>query len=308
MQTKKLRNLVLLMILSVFLGCKGQAVAPSPTTTTADETVRSENGMALPYVEKISRAGYPKESLVLVSWNACNFGRSKSAETIAYMAKLLREADVVALQEVSTSEFGAQAVAKLSDELNRTGAKWDYLVSDATHESPGKERFAFLWRTSRIQAKPRKAILTAGLSGVLEREPAKVNFNIGDKAFTLASFHLVPTAKHPEEEARALSENPAEFSESNTILVGDFNLGHKRLDPFFENQLQFRHQIEGKTSLKAKTGQGGAYLAKEYDNIYIKGGLKIHQAAILDFVPAFDDLKQARQVSDHLPVFIIFSP
>ncbi len=109
------------------------------------------------YVTELSKKDLPAGGIVLVSWNACNFGKKKSQEVIAKMAQILRVADIVALQEISTSEFGVQAVAKLCDELNRTGAKWDYVVSDATHESP----YLHTWLHPRLQIAHRGLCSTA---------------------------------------------------------------------------------------------------------------------------------------------------
>ncbi len=67
------------------------------------------------------------------------------------MAELVRDADIVAIQEVVAGYGGAQAVARLVDNLNRKGAKWDYVISDPTN-SPKyvTERYAFIWKTKNI--------------------------------------------------------------------------------------------------------------------------------------------------------------
>lgn len=257
------------------------------------------------YVGKIRPLRCLPNSLILVQFNACNFGRSKSDAELVFMAKMFCTTDLIAIEEISTSNFGAQAVAKLSDELNRTGGKWDYAVSDSTHESNGRERYAFLWRSDRIEAFPHKPILVKQFAGDLEREPAKMTFRIAGKIFEVFSFHLVPTNKNPLNEVEVLGVNPEIFSGQNCFLVGDFNLGNKELNQVFERQLNFQHQIEGKTSLKKKNSKGN-YRKSEYDNIYLRGNFQLCQAGILDFVPLCPSLKEARKISDHLPVFVEF--
>ncbi len=42
------------------------------------------------------------------------------------MAAILKNYDVVAIQEVVAGPGGAAAIARLHDALNRTGSKWDY--------------------------------------------------------------------------------------------------------------------------------------------------------------------------------------
>jgi endonuclease/exonuclease/phosphatase family metal-dependent hydrolase len=81
----------------------------------------------------------------LLSWNIENLGKSKSDKTINYIANALRDYDIIAIQEVVAGYGGAQAVARLADELNRKGAKWDYVISDPTSSSAYKtERYAFI--------------------------------------------------------------------------------------------------------------------------------------------------------------------
>ena len=97
-------------------------------------------------------AKVPSQSVHLVTWNIQTLGRSKSDAEIGAMARILKDADIVAVQEVVGKDpAGAQAVARLADALDRTGSDWDYRVSDPTtgtaHES---ERYAFLWNTSRV--------------------------------------------------------------------------------------------------------------------------------------------------------------
>jgi endonuclease/exonuclease/phosphatase family metal-dependent hydrolase len=188
-----------------------------------------------PYENRINKNDSPKDSLVLVSWNACNFGKSKSPETLAFMAKLLRDADIVAIQEVSTMDVGAFTVARLADELNRTGSKWDYVVSDPT-VGPGTERFAFLFKTSRVWINRDDNKLASSLKDSLDREPAIMIFHSGSKKFSVASFHLQPDnkreGKDPRNEVAAIGSNPGDFMNGAIVMVGDFNLGHTALKTF----------------------------------------------------------------------------
>jgi deoxyribonuclease-1-like protein len=43
----------------------------------------------------------------LLSWNLENFGKSKSQETISYIANTLRDYDIIAIQEVVAGYGGA---------------------------------------------------------------------------------------------------------------------------------------------------------------------------------------------------------
>lgn len=88
----------------------------------------------------------------ILTWNVENLGNSKSDSTIQYIASVLKKYDVVALQEIVAGNGGAQAVSKLADELNRTGNKWEYTVSNPTEcASYKKKRYDFLWKTAKVK-------------------------------------------------------------------------------------------------------------------------------------------------------------
>ena len=61
------------------------------------------------------------------SWNLQNFGKTKSESEINFVADVLNEFDVVALQEVVAGLVGVQTVATLACDLNRQGTRVDYL-------------------------------------------------------------------------------------------------------------------------------------------------------------------------------------
>lgn len=276
-----------------------------------------------------SLPGKQKGELLYGQWNACNFGKSKLEDSkkknpdgtkkiktlmvrgvgevpvITYMAKIAAPLDFLVIQEVSTSDSGAQAVAKLADELNRTGAKWDYYISDKT-TGDGTERFAILWKTSVVSffAKP-KSGLVQGLAEKMDREPLHAQFKVSGKDLHIYSYHLVPTPKNPESEAATIGANKAQFQIGATIMSGDFNLGHKVLDKYFEGMLGLTHNTEGKTSLKSK-GTISDHMAEEYDNIYSGPGIQVTDSGIFDFVTNVGDLKEARKLSDHAIVYIKF--
>jgi hypothetical protein len=57
----------------------------------------------------------------------------------------VRDYDIIAIQEVVAGYGGAQAVAKLADELNRKGSKWNYIISDPTVVVPIKQSVMLLY-------------------------------------------------------------------------------------------------------------------------------------------------------------------
>lgn len=243
----------------------------------------------------------------LVTWNLQNFGKSKTNEQIKYVANLLSDFDIIAIQEVVTGIEGAKKIAQLADELNRKGSKWDYIVSNPTNSTGQKtERYAYLWKTKNIKLK-KTAFLENKFKNYIEREPYIAIFEYERKVFGIVSFHAVPKKSNPEKEIKYLKYFPEEYPNIN-FFVGDFNLAQSHsvfnplkdlgFKPLFQNQ---------KTSLKQEC-KNGECLANPLDHIFYKESkIKIINKGVILFYNDFKNLKEARKLSDHIPVYIEFN-
>lgn len=243
----------------------------------------------------------------LCSWNIQNFGKSKPDSAVAYMAEKLRDFDVVAIVEVVAGNGGAQAVARLADELNRKGSKWDYSVSDPTFSTPARsERYAFLWKTSVVK-KNRPAWLEQHYKTEIEREPYCATFVKEGKSFTVMMLHALPKKQQPEKEIKYLKFMKELYPQENLLFCGDFNCpqSHTVFAPL-KAQGYLPALTGTRTTLKTQC-QNGDCLASEYDNIfYDRSKTEYVNAGALPFYKDFTDVKQARRISDHLPVFLEF--
>lgn len=254
----------------------------------------------------ISSVGFSQTKLL--SWNLENFGKSKSEETINYIANTLRDYDIIAIQEVVAGYGGAQAVAKLADELNRKGAKWDYVISDPTSSSAYKtERYAFIWKTSKIK-KIGRAWLEKKYHLEMEREPYFCTFQYENKQFTVANFHAITKNKQPETEIKYFKFIPAEYPTLNLIFAGDFNCpqSHTVFNPL--KKMGYQSILENqKTSLK-KECKNDKCLASEFDNMYYnESKINSINSGIITFYKNFNSLQEARRISDHIPIWLEFS-
>ncbi len=257
--------------------------------------------------QKIENNTVGQSTVKLMTWNLYNFGKSKTDKEIAFFAKEMKGFDIVAVQEISTGNYGAKAVAKLADELNRTGSKWDYIISEAT-SGEGSERYAFLWKPSKIKLSG-KSWLEQTLESEIDREPFLARFQFGSKKFLLATIHAVPKEKHPQTECKLLSKLSPLYPDDNIMIMGDFNLSQK--DDSFDGLKKSGFEpsiVNQKTSLKMKGSSDGDHLANEYDNIFYEmNSFQKIKAGVLDFSKEFNSLHEARTISDHLPVYLEFS-
>ncbi len=269
----------------------------------------------LPLVFLVS-ASNSYASFTMVTYNAKHLGR-KNLDIMRF-ANMLSGADFAAIQEVNTGEAGAKAVAQVAQELeNATHAKFCFALSEIP--SDASERYAALWREDRLSYVtqsgkeltecPKFAItlrLGAKHADKILREPAVGTFkekSTGAK-FWIGIVHLVPTAKHPENEIEPLFDTmaslPGKFAK---ILMGDFNLAadHKSLMAASTRGFEAALAGEIKTSLKAKI-KG---FSKAYDNIFYRD-CGISDARVANPYEKHPDLTPQQvyqQLSDHAPVF-----
>lgn len=246
----------------------------------------------------------------IISWNIRDCGGSKEDSEILFIAQTLRDADLVAIQEVVAGDpAGAQAIGRLADQLNRMGSKWDYRISDPT-KSPVKgqsERYAFLWKTSALEVIKRPH-LDSLLADQVIREPYIGRFRQRStkKEFIVVNYHSRKFDQYPEEEVNYFYSYPKRFNVP-VIIVGDFNMSED--NSVFGGLYQQGYipvLLRQKTTLKESVSNG-SYLNHAIDNIYLPEGLCLEFGTPIDFVKKCTSLASARMISDHLPVFCRFS-
>lgn len=250
------------------------------------------------------------KKIKLVSWNIRHLGRTKTPENIFEIANILRDFDMVAIQEVVAKDpAGAQAVAKIVDELNRMGSKWDYQISDPTKSSSVyiSERYAFLWKTSKVSIIHR-AYLDKELEDLCYREPFVAAFKAKgeSKPFYVVNYHSRKYTDRPEEEIIHFIDYPERLDSKRILIAGDFNLDEKHTvwKPFYRKGFKSALQNQ-RTTLKTKC-KNGNYLSHAIDNVYFTTEIDMVHAESLNFINNCENLKRARELSDHLPIYIEF--
>lgn len=244
----------------------------------------------------------------ILSWNLENYGKSKTESDIHFIASILLDYDIVAIQEVVAGPGGAQAVAQLAETLNQKGAKWSYAVSDPTSSSSYKaERYAFIWKTSKAKLIG-KPWLEKKYKIEIDREPYYATFEIEKKTITISNFHAITKNKNPETEIKYFKFLPASYPNLNLVFAGDFNCPQSHTVFFPLKKMGYTPILQNqKTTLKQKC-KNNICLASEFDNIFYKTTtLKYINSGVIPFYKKFNSLTEARKISDHLPVWFEFS-
>ncbi len=247
------------------------------------------------------------EKYVVCSWNLKDFGTAKSNSTLNFIAQTVSDCDILAIQEVVAGNGGEEAVAKLALLLNKGNAHWAYVVSPPTSGNSYKtERYAFLWKTARVQLKE-KAFLEKKYSLEIDREPYFATFSLNSKECTLVNFHAITKKMQPETEIKYFKFLPAEYPTKNLLFLGDFNCPetHTVFNPLkamgYEAVLK-----DQKTTLKKKCIHNDC-LSSAFDNFfYLPGKVAADSSWVFYFFKQFQTMEEAWKVSDHLPVFFRF--
>jgi deoxyribonuclease-1-like protein len=241
-----------------------------------------------------------------VMWNIQDLGKSKNDSVITYIAKQLRDADLVGVVEVVAGNGGAQAVARLADALNRTGAAWDYTISDPTSGKKGSERYAFLWKKSKIRKKG-DAWLEKDHHEEIVREPYTAEFIHEQKPFLVSIFHAIPKSKQPETEIKYIRFIAEKYRDRIWIIAGDFNCpqSHSVFGPI--KKMGYEPVLKNCKTTIRQNKKDTVCLASEYDNIFYQPlKVKVLNSGVTHFYKDFPELRFARKISDHLPVTMRF--
>jgi endonuclease/exonuclease/phosphatase family metal-dependent hydrolase len=250
-------------------------------------------------------------ALKIISWNIQDLGQTKNEEEIAFIVDVLKDFDIVAIQEVVAKHpAGAQKVAQIADELNRKGSKWDYRISNPTnsHSAYMSERYAYIWKTSKLDIVGRP-YLDDVLASEIIREPFIANFKLksNNEAFVMVNFHSRKFNDNPEMEIKHFSNYLERLNTDKLLIVGDFNLkeNHNVWDALYKQGFKSA-ESEQKTTLKRKCPKG-RYLSHAIDNIYYSKSLNYSSSGVVDYITKCDNLKSARLISDHIPVYLEFT-
>jgi deoxyribonuclease-1-like protein len=307
----KTRQLAISFLIFFIWGCQSQTSKDyelgNSYKTNENEAAHVKNEEVL---IKRSNSTVTGNEHSIASWNIKELGKTKNQEEIHDIAQIIRDFDLVLIQEVVGKDpAGIQAVAKIVDELNRMGFKWDYSVSDPTHSPSANksERYGFLWKTSRVSLKGRPRLDTE-LSDVCDREPyiGKFLFKNQSEPISVINFHSRVHDNHPENEIFYLQNYQERLETTNIIVGGDFNLDDKHAiwNSFYRKGYKSA-LTNTPTTLKTKCDLGN-YLNDAIDNLYFSNSITVIESGSIDFVRDCKNLENARKLSDHLPIFMRF--
>ncbi len=252
----------------------------------------------------------------IATFNIQVFGQAKlrKESVMRILAQIIRRFDVVAIQEIRSKR--QNVLPRLLEYVNADGSQYDYVIGPRLGRSSSAEQYAFVFNTRTIQVDRSTVRTVIDRQDRLHREPLVALFRVRgpppEEAFTfmLVNIHTDPDEVPQELEALAqvlqtIRRTPHPLTgtmEDDVILLGDLNTDAQHLGalgrfPWLMAALEHQPTNTRKTH--------------QYDNILFHREATIEftgRAGVLDVQKEFGlTLKQALEVSDHLPVWAQFS-
>ena len=103
-----------------------------------------------------SASAFAQSEVRIATFNIQNFGKTKAGKPaiLNYLAEVIREFDLVAVQEIS--DVSETAPKKFLEAINATGRNYGLLLSERTGKQPNdktsQEQYAFYYDTNRVEA------------------------------------------------------------------------------------------------------------------------------------------------------------
>jgi endonuclease/exonuclease/phosphatase family metal-dependent hydrolase len=251
------------------------------------------------------------ETIRVASFNIQVFGTDKLSDprVVAILARIIRQFDVVAVQEIRSQE--QDLMARFVEIVNSEGRSYNYVIGPRLGNSDSKEQYAFIFDQATVEIEPSQLYTLTDPDNLLHREPLVGWFRARGPAPSQAfTFSLVNIHTDPDVAAEELDlMDDVLFTvrddgreEDDVILLGDFNADDQHLGELAAIS-GIQAAIVGAPTNTRKT--------KQYDNlVFHTTATKEYtgRSGVFDFMREYNlTLDDALLVSDHLPVWAEFT-
>ncbi|MGE5638202.1 MAG: endonuclease/exonuclease/phosphatase family protein [Chloroflexota bacterium] len=167
------------------------------------------------------------ETAKIASFNIQVFGKAKSekADVMAVLTKIVREFDIVLIQEVR--DASQQTIPNFVQLINQVeGPKYSFIISLQLGRSTSKEAYSYIYNTETVQFIQGSDYVYNDINDVFEREPYIANFKISNFDFVLVGIHTKPEDAYNEIgnlTSVVSSIQTTRPNEKDIIVMGDFN-------------------------------------------------------------------------------------
>jgi len=253
-----------------------------------------------------------KGTIQVASFNIQVFGvtKAKKAHVMDILARIVRQFDVVAVQEVRSKD--QDLIPSFVDLINSNGAQYDYVIGPRLGNTSSKEQYTFIYDMTTIEVDRNQLYTVEDPANMLHREPLVGWFRVrgppSDEAFTFSLVNIHTDPDETEQELDALGQvyglvRDDGRKEDDVIILGDLNVDSEHLG--------LLGQISDITCVISGITKTNTRGTKQYDNIVFHREATREftgRGGVLDFLRQYNlSMDEAIEVSDHLPVWAEFS-
>jgi hypothetical protein len=292
------------------LQSKGPVLPPLPGDGSLLQRTWDRIGKLASSITSSESPSSPSGKIRIATFHLGRFSTTKASKphVMEALTKILRQFDLVAVQDIRGPE--QDLLAMLSDQLQRSGRRYDFLVGPEVGRPNDRMRLGFLWDADRIETDRYQLYSVEDPQDLLSYEPLVGWFRARGidpkEAFT---FTCVNVAIHPSRMENEIGLLPELFrtirrdgrQEDDLIIAGDFEASDSRLE-FLKGE-----GIVATLQGIPTTVRGTAMLDQI---LHPKNATdeSIGRAGVFDFLREFNlSIEEALEISDHLPVWADYS-
>lgn len=279
--------------------------------------------------KRIRQANIPKRtknSFRLLTWNIRNFNSKKEDRAVSYISEVIRNFDLIAIQEVKDDLGGIERLQK------RLGKRYRFLFSDPAGNG---ERLVFCYDSRKVQftglaaeivLAPGQGKETVKPELEFERTPYMASFRSEGCNFIVVTVHIYygsgSKVKYRLDEIRNVAaflekrSTDTDSLDSDYIACGDFNIEKVKENVDSENPLEkLFSALQSKGLIippEIRSSPSNLTKTKHFDQIgfhkYKDSTISFRTGGVIDFVGAVyaGDSKLRYKLTDHLPMWAVF--
>ena len=289
---------------------------PSDSQPIIDSNATFPTGVPQPIPGTVPQQQSQRPHVRIASFNIQVFGTTKASKphVMKRLARILREFDVIAIQEIRSKDDVVGELVALVNQLGESidGRRYGYIIGPRLGRTTSKEQYAYVYDTARVAPSEKYVYTLPDKYEDFHREPYIARFRfIGTPpggrepwSFTLMNMHTDPDETDWELDRlddAFLAVQRDGSGEDDYILLGDLNVSDTQLGELGA----MRHIIPALRNVTTNTRR-----TKMYDNLIFdrtKTSEFTGNAGVFDFAAEFGlTEREALEISDHLPVWADF--
>lgn len=286
---------------------------PQSTDPTAAPSTNATPGSTTQVANNTSSSQRP---LMVGTFNIQKFGETKmsKSDVIAKLEQIALLYDVLAVQEVVSQD--ANVIKNFVTELNKKhNVTFNYVTGPWMGDTSYKESYAFIYDTNRVSLVEHPFVV-ADPENKMHREPLVARFQVRSEtdpnpfSFVMVNVHTDPDVAAAEMDHVSDVINYLETlyngTEDDILVVGDFNLAPDKIRA--ETKFAARTQWDSVLGPAVMTNTASN---KSYDNIMYREDATdefLGNCGVINLMAKFHlQPDQAKEISDHMPVWAAFS-